>query len=60
MRRYPPTTPNRERSAIGESFLQAATFVGRQTELAQLTAAFNAVKQGKGSAWLVGGEKRAR
>ncbi|MBC7870175.1 MAG: protein kinase [Chitinophagaceae bacterium] len=38
---------------IRESFLQAARFVGRQTELAQLT---DALEQTSGSAWLIGGE----
>ncbi|MBC8170998.1 MAG: serine/threonine-protein kinase PknK, partial [Anaerolineae bacterium] len=39
-----------------ESFLQAAKFVGRNTELAQLIAAFKAATAKKGSGWLVGGE----
>lgn len=45
-----------ESVAIRESFLQAATFVGREQEIAQLTAALAKVLQGEGSAWLVGGE----
>lgn len=45
-----------ETAAIRESFLQAAQFVGRESELAQLTEALNLSKQGRGSAWLVGGE----
>lgn len=45
-----------EDTAIRESFLQAATFVGRENEMAQLTQALEAAIQGRGSAWLVGGE----
>ena len=53
-----------ESSAIRESFLQAAKFVGRQVELARLTAALDAAlgrhehaaQAGRGSAWLVCGE----
>jgi predicted ATPase len=45
-----------ETSDIRESFLQAATFVGRKDESAQLQDALVAVNQGKGSAWLIGGE----
>ncbi len=45
-----------ESSAIRDSFLQAAQFVGRKTELAQLTGALQATMQGSGSAWLIGGE----
>ena len=49
--------PPVETELIRESFLQAAQFVGRETELAQLTAAFReAAARGRGSAWLVGGE----
>ncbi len=46
----------RESSAIRESFLQAAKFVGRQAELARLTTALEGALAGQGSAWLVGGE----
>ena len=46
----------RESSAIRESFLQAAKFVGRQAELARLTTALDGTLAGRGSAWLVGGE----
>ncbi|MBN1135443.1 MAG: tetratricopeptide repeat protein, partial [Anaerolineae bacterium] len=46
----------RESAAIRESFLQAAKFVGRQAELAKLTAALDETLGGQGSAWLVGGE----
>ena len=41
---------------IRESYLQAATFVGRETELEQLTTALAQAHSGRGSAWLVGGE----
>lgn len=39
-----------------ESFLQAAQFVGRETEMAQLNAAFAEAIAGRGSAWLIAGE----
>ena len=42
--------------SIRESFLQAATFVGREKEMAKLSVALNQVMSGEGSAWLVGGE----
>ena len=45
-----------ESRAIRESFLQAATFVGREQEMAQLTRALDNALQGQGSAWLIGGE----
>lgn len=50
-----------ESAAIRESFLQAATFVGREHELSQLTHALNALnpdgnEKAVGAAWLVGGE----
>jgi serine/threonine protein kinase/tetratricopeptide (TPR) repeat protein len=45
-----------ESAAIRESFLQAATFVGRDQELGRLEAALAATIEGNGSAWLVGGE----
>lgn len=48
--------PPPESSAIRESFLQAATFVGREQEMAHLTAALEKALQGQGTAWLVGGE----
>ena len=48
--------PPPETEAIRESFLQAANFVGRERELEQLTAALQQASQGRGSAWLVGGE----
>jgi serine/threonine protein kinase len=46
-----------ETTEIRESFLQAAQFVGRQTEMAQLIAARDGVEEDKGSLWLVGGER---
>jgi eukaryotic-like serine/threonine-protein kinase len=45
-----------ENAEIRESFLQAASFVGRDTELQQLTTAFDEAANGHGSLWLVGGE----
>ncbi len=45
-----------ETSAVRESFLQAAQFIGREKELAQLTTALTQTLQGNGSTWLVGGE----
>jgi tetratricopeptide (TPR) repeat protein len=48
--------PPAESVAIRESFLQAATFVGREQEMAQLSAALAQALHGQGSAWLVGGE----
>ena len=41
---------------IRESFLQAATFVGRKTELSALESALTESRAGHGSLWLVGGE----
>jgi tetratricopeptide (TPR) repeat protein len=48
--------PPQESSAIRESFLQAATFVGRGEELQQLQTALDRAVAGHGSTWLVGGE----
>ncbi|NWF69757.1 MAG: protein kinase, partial [Chloroflexi bacterium] len=46
-----------ETVAIRESFLQAARFVGRERELAQLNAALESILQGgSGGIWLVTGE----
>lgn len=42
--------------AIRESFLQAAHFVGRETELKQLLEALSNLIKVEGSIWLVGGE----
>ncbi len=49
------TTP-RENTDIRDSFLQAAAFVGRDEELAQLEGGIAELRQHKGSAWLIGGE----
>lgn len=45
-----------ESIAIRESYLQAATFVGRQVEKEQLFTALQEAQQRHGSAWLVSGE----
>jgi predicted ATPase len=45
-----------ETSAIRESYLQAAEFVGREAEIAQLQAALMNALKGAGSTWIVGGE----
>src|SRR5215213_9668441 len=49
-----PSVP--ESAEIRESFLQAAGFVGREVEVAQLRAALGRALAGQSSAWLVGGE----
>ena len=48
--------PPQESIAIRESYLQAARFVGRDTELTQLRTALTDAQASKGSLWLVGGE----
>ena len=45
-----------ETEEIRDSYLQAATFIGRQKELDVLTQALDASIEGNGSTWLVGGE----
>ena len=45
-----------ESRAIRESFLQAASFVGRSAELGKLKKALNTAKQGNEGVWLIGGE----
>ncbi len=45
-----------ETASTRESFLQAAQFVGREAEMADLQAALTNAMTGKGSIWLVGGE----
>ncbi|HVO43815.1 MAG TPA: tetratricopeptide repeat protein, partial [Aggregatilineales bacterium] len=45
-----------ETAATRESFLQAAQFVGRESELADLVSALEAALNGHGSGWLIGGE----
>lgn len=46
----------RESVVVRESFLQAADFVGRSSELEQLQKALQRALRGHGSAWVVGGE----
>jgi eukaryotic-like serine/threonine-protein kinase len=48
------TPPND--TAVRESFLMAASFVGRQDELAQLMAGLQRTQEGHGSSWIVSGE----
>jgi serine/threonine protein kinase/tetratricopeptide (TPR) repeat protein len=45
-----------ETAAIRESYLQAARFVGRETELSTLVSTLNQARSGQGSTWLIGGE----
>lgn len=45
-----------QESAVREGFLQAARFVGRESELAQLTDALEHTVLGFGDLWLIGGE----
>ncbi|MCL4299270.1 MAG: protein kinase [Anaerolineae bacterium] len=45
-----------ETTAVRESYIQAAKFVGRETEFEKLAQALKEALTGKGSAWLVGGE----
>ena len=45
-----------ETAIIRDSFLQAATFVGRSSELRQLIASLEQAMLGRGSLWLIGGE----
>ncbi len=48
--------PSPDTTAIRESYLQAATFVGREAEMDQLQSALSQAARGSGSTWLVGGE----
>jgi tetratricopeptide (TPR) repeat protein/tRNA A-37 threonylcarbamoyl transferase component Bud32 len=48
-----------ETPAIRESYIQAASFVGREREINELTAALDSARAGAGSVWLVGGESGA-
>lgn len=50
------TTTISETDAIRESYLQAAKFVGRATEMECLNSALQKAGMGQGSAWLIGGE----
>ncbi|MBL8132290.1 MAG: tetratricopeptide repeat protein [Anaerolineae bacterium] len=45
-----------ETSAVRESFIQAARFVGRENELTVLQGALAETALGLGNAWLIGGE----
>ncbi len=45
-----------ETAVIRESYLQAATFVGRDEEMTQLNQALTQGQAGQGGVWLVGGE----
>lgn len=45
-----------ETTAIRDSYLQAAQFVGRERELATLSDGLAQVVEGRGSSWLIGGE----
>ncbi len=45
-----------ESEMVRESYLQAAQFVGREAELAQLTAALTQTTAGQSPVWLIGGE----
>ncbi|MEM7344725.1 MAG: protein kinase, partial [Chloroflexota bacterium] len=47
---------SQENVDIRESYLQAATFVGRQAELNQLSQVLKEVKAGPAQVWLLGGE----
>jgi len=49
-----PVPPESEQ--IRESFLQAAKFVGREQEMETLSGVLRGTIEGKGGAWLVGGE----
>jgi predicted ATPase len=49
-------TTVRDTEEIRESYLQAAKFIGREKELAQLSDALVEAINGHGCAWLVGGE----
>lgn len=49
-------TVSLENSDIRESFLQAAKFIGRDTEFKQLTGGLLSALDNHGSIWLVGGE----
>ncbi len=48
-----------ESIAIRESFLKAAQFIGRESELARLKDALSGALAGRGSTWLIGGESGA-
>ncbi|MBX3064579.1 MAG: tetratricopeptide repeat protein [Anaerolineae bacterium] len=45
-----------ETAVMRESFLQSAQFIGREVPLQLLSEALNDARNGRGSAWLIGGE----
>ncbi len=47
---------NTDSNSVRESYLQAASFVGREQAFARLNSALEAANTGRGSAWLIGGE----
>ncbi|MEM7346674.1 MAG: protein kinase, partial [Chloroflexota bacterium] len=49
-------TASIESTTIRESYLQAATFVGREREMENLQVSLEEAKAGQGSIWLIGGE----
>ena len=46
----------KEATELRQSFIRAAKFVGRETELVQLEQALEGSIQGRGGGWLIGGE----
>lgn len=50
------TPPPHEEINVRESYLKAAQFVGRHSELVTLQAALDDLREGSGSAWLISGE----
>ncbi|MBC7870825.1 MAG: DUF2791 family P-loop domain-containing protein [Chitinophagaceae bacterium] len=51
-----PSLRSQESRETRESYLQAAQFVGRETEFDQLGNGLHRARQGKGNAWLIAGE----
>jgi tetratricopeptide (TPR) repeat protein/tRNA A-37 threonylcarbamoyl transferase component Bud32 len=45
-----------EDTAIRDSYLQTASFIGRQKELDTLIGSLRLLNEGRGAAWLIGGE----
>jgi tetratricopeptide (TPR) repeat protein len=56
MHRITPEHLSKDDKDSWNSYLQAARFVGRSLELQELDKALDAAFEGKGSAWLIGGE----
>jgi eukaryotic-like serine/threonine-protein kinase len=56
LRRFGSQSAPLETAATRESFLQAASFVGRRQEMATLTRALESLEEGRGSFWLIAGE----